>query len=276
MSRAKWIPVQRFDLLCLYTLCEVLRDKAVLLGDKAVLSLERIAILRAGARDWLEAPSAGICYEVPMAYVAQDEDGQGQGMVDDTLVVELLTPGHGQTIQHPEDVFLLPEQPTSAPERRAPDTIDESFLNAIQYAFEAACTLAQRQDVDRRWRLLRGPARQPVITATGESASDQASRAFYGTLTDTWPDAGVIVLAQVTRAGQWHEVAGVGAKTRAIVQAVDGEGIKMAQVSPVRTGAVSDVPVGQIYKRGVSWAPALRRLTWRASSHPASGPTQPP
>jgi hypothetical protein len=212
--------VQRFALLCLDTLCDVLRDKAVMLGDKAVLSPECIALLRACARDWLGASSAGICYEVPIAYVVPDEDGQEQEMVDHTLVVELLTPGHGQTIQYPEDVFLLPEQPTSAPKRGAPASIDESFLNAIQYAFQAACTLAQCHDIDARWRLLRGPARQPVITATGESASGQALRAFYGALTDTRPDAGVIVLAQVTRAGQLREVAGVGAKTRAIVQAV--------------------------------------------------------
>lgn len=152
-----------FGLLCLDTLCDLLSD----------LSPERAALLRICTRDWLEVPRSGGCREVPIAYVGEHD----QRMVNDTLVVEFLTPGHGQTMQHPEDVFVLPEQPIPAPERCVPDTMDPSFLAAMQHAFQATCTLAPRHDVDARWRLLRGPGRQPVRAAQGGSASGQSSRA---------------------------------------------------------------------------------------------------
>jgi hypothetical protein len=51
--------------------------------------------------------------------------------------------------------------------------------------------------------------------------------------------------------------------------------IKMAQVSPARTGSARQA-VGPTQKRGVSWAHALRRLTWPSSIPRASGPIRPP
>jgi hypothetical protein len=56
----------------------------------------------------------------------------------------------------------------------------------------------------------------------------------------------------------------------------EAKGIRMAQVSPARTDVAQHKSVGPTHKRGVSWAYALRRLTWLLSTLPASGLARPP
>jgi len=159
----------------------------------------RLAFISECARGFLSAPRQVVGSAViPVAHI----EGT-QGFVDETLLVEVLTPGTGQVFHHPDDVF-----------HTRPDSL---FETALQHAFHTACHVAGRQGLDGCWRLHRGG--QPTEMAYGSSASGQAGRGFYCALTGKVLDEGVVVLAQVHGNGQLGTVEGVPAKTLALATA---------------------------------------------------------
>ena len=83
-----------------------------------------------------------------------------------------------------------------------------------------------------------------------------------------FPNRPVASLSTATGTGS---ASGIGRRPRF---AARGEGLKMAQVSPVRTEGLSGQSVGRISKRGASWAQAPRRLTplWHKRSASLTAP----
>ena len=101
------------------------------------------------------------------------------------------------------------------------DGFDDRFIESMNYAWEAANALALSGQTDEkvswrgRWRLL-GPDGQP-IPVKGASASGAAALGWYHVLTNTLPDPGIIVLAQINKTGELGEIDGIPEKVAAIV-----------------------------------------------------------
>jgi|GEM_PF-5092609 len=101
------------------------------------------------------------------------------------------------------------------------DGFDDRFVESMNYAWEAANALALSGQTDEkvswrgRWRLL-GPDGQPM-PVKGASASGAAALGWYHVLTNTLPDPGIIVLAQINKTGELGEIDGIPEKVAAIV-----------------------------------------------------------
>jgi hypothetical protein len=132
-----------------------------------------------------------------------------------TFVVEVYSSGTRQLARHPLDAFESP--------------LDTECEAALTEAWEGACALLGDLALTRgvRWRLLRDG--RPV-SPTDRSISGAAARAFWFALQNLSPDkqipdAGVMVLAQMSkaRAGQLEGIGKyVGEKVEAVVEALPG------------------------------------------------------
>jgi hypothetical protein len=184
-------------------------------------------------RTFLDAPSRRV--ELPVAKWDETK-GEAGGSLN-TLVLEVLEGGEGQTVHHPVDVFVSDF-----------DALGQGFLPAMRDAWKAAIQTFRDFRSTGRWRLLEGwhqdPRKReklsPVTGAQGRSASGQAARGWWFALRGEKPDERIVTIAMVNEKNvQWLEgVDDQGVRAKAKVIAAD------AQRSFDTIVAVSDSNVG--------------------------------
>ena len=168
---------------------------------------------------FLTPPRWPRCVDMPVA--VYEQTGEAANSFIGTLKLEVSPHAVGLS-HHPRDTLIT-----------GFDGFDDRFIESMNYAWEAAKALALSGQTDEqvswrgRWRLS-GPNDLPM-PVKGASASGAAALGWYHALTNTVPDPGVIVLAEMGQTGELGKVDGISEKVAAIV--AENEQRRLAEVN---------------------------------------------